>query len=253
MFEPEIVADYLLYRLNLRLAAEAEITPDEFQRESNTSGRELMIDECYTKRVPLPADFQRTDSLAEFLDSLAFRLGALRKGGERDIDTALTFLLKHFREGKLGRWTLDDVDGVEAAYLARHAPQTAPSDIVVSELGAVGTKKEVVESGSPVSSGTDAAPLEAPLPPTLEERIALQVSAFLARTEEEKADADAGRNISPTQQKKADMRAKVEYRLAKVKAKGLDKPGGGRPVKAFGYKDIKPKSGRGPSGPKRRK
>lgn len=215
----------------------------------------------------MPPDFKRTDSLADFLDSLAFRLGALRKGGERDIDTALNFLLKQFREGKLGRWTLDDVDGVEAAYLARHGPQVAGSGMAMSEMGAVGVHREVaaeaeieieiegeveavteagitpgeVEAGPRVAAETvkvEMAPV-APLPPTLDDRIALTVGTFLARAEDERADADAGRNISATQQKKADMRAKVDFRLAKAKSKGLDKPSVFRPVKSYGYKAAK--------------
>ena len=52
---------------------------------------------------PLPED------LHELLDRLADRLGALRKGGERDLDVARTFLVRAFREGKLGRITLDDL------------------------------------------------------------------------------------------------------------------------------------------------
>lgn len=172
--------------------------------------------------------------MPDFLDSLAFRLGALRKGGERDVDTALNFFLKQFREGKLGRWTLDDVDGLEGAFMARHAPEQVGSGIVVSELGAVGAKATGGE-GQPAVNGSEAPPL----PLTLDDRIALTVGAFLARAEEEKSDADAGRNVSATQQKKAELRAKVEFRLAKAKSKGLDRPGGGRPVRSFGYKAAK--------------
>ncbi|BEJ10950.1 hypothetical protein CspHIS471_0103720 [Cutaneotrichosporon sp. HIS471] len=246
LFEPEVVADYLLYRLNLRLAAEAELTPGEFQHE------------CYTTK--LPGTIAQTDDLTDFLNSLALRLGALRKGGERDIDAALTFILKQFREGRLGRWTLDDVDGLEAAYLARHGVEVQEDGLAVSELGAIGRQVveeipeieevandvlavEVVAAPSPAVAPTPALRMDdvpaPPLPATLEDRIAITVGRHLARAEEEKADADAGRNMSATQAKKTELRAKVEFRLAKAKEKGLDKR---RPTKTFGYHANKGKS-----------
>ena len=46
-------------------------------------------------------------SPTEFLHALALRLSALKKGGEPDIDFAGRWLIQFFREGKLGRWTLD--------------------------------------------------------------------------------------------------------------------------------------------------
>ncbi|KLT42799.1 P-loop containing nucleoside triphosphate hydrolase protein [Cutaneotrichosporon oleaginosum] len=254
LFEPEVVADYLLYRLNLRLAAEQELTPDEFQRD-------------YTAK--LPGSIAPTQNLAEFLDALAFRLGALRKGGERDTDAALTFLLKQFREGRLGRWTLDDVDGLEAAYVAKHGARVVDSGVTVSEMGAIGRQvieipeiedevevaEPLAQASGPVSDAIspelyppplDDTPLP-PLPPSLDERVALTVGTHLARAEEEKADADAGRNMSATQVKKTELRAKAEFRIAKAKEKGLDKQ---RPVKAFGYHANK---GKGANTKKRRK
>jgi ribosome biogenesis GTPase A len=41
------------------------------------------------------------------LDSIAQKMGALRKGGERDLAKAADLLLRDFRAGRLGRITLD--------------------------------------------------------------------------------------------------------------------------------------------------
>jgi type IV secretory pathway VirB10-like protein len=165
------------------------------------------------------------------------------------------------------------VDGLEAAYVARHGTQVAEESVAMSELGAIGRQvveiPEIVEEveeveaavepppASPAPTPAPASPAPTPslmddippppLPPTLEERVALTVGAHLARAEEEKADADAGRNMSATQAKKAELRAKAEFRLAKAKEKGLDKK---RPVKAFGYHANK---GKGANTKKRRK
>lgn len=43
----------------------------------------------------------------EFLTALAIRLSARSKGGDPDVDFASRYLIRVFREGKFGRWTLD--------------------------------------------------------------------------------------------------------------------------------------------------
>ncbi|KAL1407081.1 Mitochondrial GTPase 1 [Vanrija albida] len=216
LFEPDAIADYLLYKLNLRLGAEEYLGIDEASRHA-----------CYSAGLPLPPDFARTDSLMEFLDALAFRLGALRKGGERDLEAALTFLLRAFREGKLGRWTLDDVDGVEAEFIARASPKDEAgmlaSTAVHSELGLVG-------SAPPAVPVPDTAARDLPL----SARVSQTVAAFLQTSAQERADADAGRNLSGNQQKKAVLREKAEFRLARAKALGLDK-------KPKGYQGRRPR------------
>ncbi|WOO84691.1 Mitochondrial ribosome-associated GTPase 1 [Vanrija pseudolonga] len=219
LFEPDAIADYLLYKLNLRLGAEEYLGVEEAARHA-----------CYSAGLPLPADFARTDSLMDFLDALAFRLGALRKGGERDLEAAMTFLLRAFREGKLGRWTLDDVDGAEAEFIAKASPkdesqQMLASTVLHSELGLVGS----APPADPAVS-TEARSL------SLSSRVSQTVAAFLKTSEHERADAEAGRNLSGNQQKKAVLRAKADHRLAKAKALGLDK-------KPKGYQGRRPRRG----------
>jgi hypothetical protein len=88
LFESEILADYLLYRMNLRPGT----------AESPYPGLPL-----------LPSFTDRTNVLHELLNPLAQRLGTLMVGGIPDVDAAQRYLLKSFGEGKLGRWTLDDL------------------------------------------------------------------------------------------------------------------------------------------------
>ncbi|TXT05008.1 hypothetical protein VHUM_03828 [Vanrija humicola] len=213
LFEPDAIADYLLYKLNLRLGAEEYLGLEEASRRGFKPG---------------PADFARTDSLMDFLDALAFRLGALRKGGERDLEAALTYLLRAFREGKLGRWTLDDVDGTEAEFISKARPKDdtegmLASTVLHSELGLVGS----------AAQPTKPAPNEA-AELSLSARVSRTVAGFLKASAQERADAEAGRNLSGNQNKKAVLRAKADHRLAKAKALGLDK-------KPKGYQGRRPR------------
>jgi len=212
----------------------------------------------------------------DFLTALAGRLGALRKGGEADMDATINFLLRHFREGKMGRWTLDDLDGREHEYV--YGPRQVAEDeqvpvprgprgYVVSDLGAIGTPAEEeeipmdaagsdaeaeAEAGIPAeiatehatdaqagtgpipatATGTEAPPSATPSTtapaagPSLEQRVSDTIAAFLANAAQERADADAGRNRSATQEKKAALKAKAEYRENKARQRnvGADKP-----------------------------
>jgi hypothetical protein len=51
-----------------------------------------------------------TNDINEFLGAVARRIGALGRGGFTDVDRAASFFLNHFRKGKLGRYTLDDLE-----------------------------------------------------------------------------------------------------------------------------------------------
>mgnify|MGYP001569441551 FL=1 len=95
------------------------------------------------KSLALPPDTP-LDHPHLFLEALALRLAAMRKGGEPDTDFAGRYLIRAFREGKLGRWTLDglgrggeavdsemeNVEGVAAkpdgppSYLSSFVPST---------------------------------------------------------------------------------------------------------------------------------
>ncbi|BGP18989.1 hypothetical protein JCM10213_002591 [Rhodosporidiobolus nylandii] len=92
LFEGDVVAEYLLWRLRIR---------DEMRDEGWTDADLL-------QRLALPPDTPLDDPFA-FLTALARRLSAIKKGGEPDLDFAGRWLILAFREGKLGRWTLDSL------------------------------------------------------------------------------------------------------------------------------------------------
>jgi ribosome biogenesis GTP-binding protein YlqF len=82
--DEQVMADYLLYRLN------------EFGAYD------------YAKWFKLPNE-EPTNNVNELLEGVAKRIGAVVKGGEMDLTMAAKFFLKHYRTGKLGQFTLDDV------------------------------------------------------------------------------------------------------------------------------------------------
>lgn len=64
----------------------------------------------YLSALPLPPDFTSpTNDLHELLIALATRIGAVRTGGELDLEAAQRFFLRSFQEGKFGAWTLDNL------------------------------------------------------------------------------------------------------------------------------------------------
>ena len=76
---PDLVADYLLYHLNLR-------NP-----------------ELYSKYSP------PTNDILELLDAVARKIGRLKKGGVPDLESAAIQFVQFWRAGELGRFVLDDV------------------------------------------------------------------------------------------------------------------------------------------------
>lgn len=50
-----------------------------------------------------------TDDIKVFLPQVAKYIGALKKGGEYNLAAAAQFLIKQYRLGKLGKFTLDDI------------------------------------------------------------------------------------------------------------------------------------------------
>ncbi|KAF7725521.1 Mitochondrial GTPase [Apophysomyces ossiformis] len=82
--DEQVMADYLLYRLNGFGALD------------------------YTNWYGIGP----TNDVHELLEGVARRIGAIVKGGELDLNMAAKFFLKQYRTGKLGRFTLDDVDAL---------------------------------------------------------------------------------------------------------------------------------------------
>jgi len=155
----------------------------------------LTVDLPYTDLLPLPADFQPTPDLQVLLDALATRLGLLRKGGERDLDVAREWLIKTFREGKIGRWTLDELEH--------------PRNRIESEEDHVETQLEPQSTGSAETKDT------------LDQRVSRTVKTFLDGQSARLQASEEGRDASLSQQKKRDNRAKSEEREAKWRAKGI--------------------------------
>jgi mitochondrial GTPase 1 len=54
-----------------------------------------------------------TNDIYHFLTDLALRLGALRRGGEPDLNHAAHFFVRMYRDGKFGNWSLDDLGSEE--------------------------------------------------------------------------------------------------------------------------------------------
>lgn len=112
---PSIVADYLLYRLNL-------------------------VDPA------LYADYSPpTNDVNEWLASVARKTGKLRKGGEGEAEAAALWMVQRWREGKLGRFVLDEVslagferERVESlGVLARSVSQATRADKVIRREASV--------------------------------------------------------------------------------------------------------------------
>ncbi|KAF9575581.1 Mitochondrial GTPase [Mortierella alpina] len=80
--DEEVIADYLLFQLN-----QAE-------------------DYSYVKLYKVA---EPTDDIKVFLPQVAKYIGALKKGGEYNLAAAAQFLIKQYRLGKLGKFTLDDI------------------------------------------------------------------------------------------------------------------------------------------------
>ena len=76
---PTILADYLLYQLNIH-------NPEIY------------------------ADYSApTNDIMDFLNAVAKKIGRLQKGGTPDVDASALWIIQRWRRGLLGRFVLDDV------------------------------------------------------------------------------------------------------------------------------------------------
>ncbi|ORZ26253.1 P-loop containing nucleoside triphosphate hydrolase protein [Lobosporangium transversale] len=80
--DEEVIADYLLFQLN--------------------QAQDYSYMKLYNIQEP-------TDDIKVFLPQVAKYIGALKRGGEYNLAAAAQFLIKQYRLGKLGRYTLDDI------------------------------------------------------------------------------------------------------------------------------------------------
>ncbi|WVF66129.1 hypothetical protein IAT40_000868 [Kwoniella sp. CBS 6097] len=238
LFEQDAMADYLLWKMNRRLVAERDL-PDGHSAKQP----------AYLSMLPLPPSFEPTDDLFTLLDALCDRLGALKKGGERDYDAGMLWLIRAFREGRLGGWTLDDL--VDRKY----GIQGASGINSVDRIGDAGTMEDTT------GSVTESVDIEEPERSTwdldLDQQVSRAVQRYLARhssssssstastrtskssspspisassiSSSSSSDSDALSNehtpfspISGNQARKASKRQRLEERDAKLRAKGIN-------------------------------
>lgn len=179
MFPPEILADYLLYRMNLHPRFTASTSP--------------------YPGLPLPPAFtDQTNALEELLTALAKRLGTLMIGGIPDVDAAQRYLLKSFGEGKLGRWTLDDL---------------------ISNPAAAGRTRSISENEGVVEGEDSESAAEPEQELGLTAAVDRTVSVYLREEEERRTRRADGIPESLSQEKKKARKSAVEERKKKWEAK----------------------------------
>jgi hypothetical protein len=110
------MADYLLFRLNLHLqkAGGHSIRASQYFRPLCLR-TEHIWDSLVAESLQhlLTSSTFPTNDIYHFLTDLAIRLGALRKGGEPDLDHAAHFFVRMWRDGKFGNWSLDNLGSEE--------------------------------------------------------------------------------------------------------------------------------------------
>lgn len=115
LFDTQGLADYLLFRLNLKYDWQVRRCSgggrDERPNE-DASQLELTLapTPLYLSNLPMPmkVKVKPTNSIHELLTWASARApGTLLKGGERDFDATAEFILQRWREGKLGNGELD--------------------------------------------------------------------------------------------------------------------------------------------------
>jgi hypothetical protein len=129
---------------------------------------------------------------------LAKRLGTLMIGGIPDVDAAQRYLLKSFGEGKLGRWTLDDL---------------------ISDPVAAGRTRSILENEGVVGGEDSESPAVPEQELGLTAAVDRTVSAYLREEEERRTRRADGIPESLSQEKKKARKSAVEERKKKWEAK----------------------------------
>ena len=92
------------------LAATGAIKEDVFDREQAT---ELLI-ERLMQRYPeelkskYAVEFENSDDVRAVISKIATSRGCIKAGGVLDLDRVIQTVLRDFRSGRLGRFTLDE-------------------------------------------------------------------------------------------------------------------------------------------------
>ncbi|WWC58226.1 uncharacterized protein I303_100764 [Kwoniella dejecticola CBS 10117] len=248
LFEQDAMVDYLLWKLNKRLVAVSSLDDNDPKKHKS-----------YLSLLPLPPDFQPTDDLPTLLDALSERLGFLQKGGEKDHDATCNWLIRAFREGKLGEFTLDDLVPPGTPIMNQPSQRENDIDQSVPYLRIPSTETDPSSASDPISATTpepvssstpdlrnqgEEIPLSASTPndTDLDKKVSQAVQAYLfananTNTQTKSLSSDASRGaaasssssgpgvgISLNQQKKADKRQRLEERDEKLRAKGINVP-----------------------------
>ncbi|WWD09031.1 hypothetical protein V865_007151 [Kwoniella europaea PYCC6329] len=223
LFEQDAMVDYLLWKMNKRLIAEKD-DPNKHQ--------------TYLSLLPLPSDFPPTDDITILLDALSERLGSLKKGGEKDHEAASGFMIRAFREGKLGEFTLDDLtitlpkSTIEKIDNQKDKDSqntiTHASDDV--NVGINEIQKSTMKNENLNDHDNDHDQLQETTTSTtsdLDYQVSQTVKRYLSLTSpSSSADPTSSSfsGISMNQQKKADKRLRLEERDNKLRARGVNVP-----------------------------
>lgn len=137
LFDVQLLADYLLYRLNLRPITTPPSQPSSTSTSpplasaSSLSASAAAAESLpsYVRNLPLSEEEYlstcedengRTNDIAELLWNVAGKApGSLRKGNVRDLDSAATFMLQHWRLGKLDANTELDLNTTDELEIRR--------------------------------------------------------------------------------------------------------------------------------------
>lgn len=92
------------------LAATGAIKEDVFDREQAT---ELLIErlmQCYPEELKskYAVEFENSDDVRAVISKIATSRGCIKAGGVLDLDRVIQTVLRDFRSGRLGRFTLDE-------------------------------------------------------------------------------------------------------------------------------------------------
>ncbi|ODN75980.1 hypothetical protein L202_05948 [Cryptococcus amylolentus CBS 6039] len=176
LFELDGMTDYLLWKMNRRLVSQPQLP-------------------SYLTQLPLSPSTQPTDDLRSLLAVLSDRLAMKSKGGEPDFESVMTWIIKSWREGRFGEWTLDELLPYDAAPYLLEGKQPQPS-------------VELLESQRSPEISLDA-------------QVSQTVSSYLASVAP-RSSADPMAAVSSSQQRKMDKSRRLHEKDAKLRAKGIN-------------------------------
>ncbi|ORX34715.1 hypothetical protein BD324DRAFT_683158 [Kockovaella imperatae] len=231
LLETEVAVDYLLWRLNRRMIQDEDRPISE---RSPSYLQALKID----RLLSTPSD-----NLTTFLDAVCQHIGAWKKGGEKDHDAALGFVVQAFRDGKFGRWTMDSLvptgkllrdtipisetstfDDSDAATTTAAPLGDLDQNVPESRYGSPsfdirtdGNLKSANDSGDRGSSPIRVSSL------SLDESVSLAVREYLDNTAFVQSEQAKGRGLSTNQKRRNEQKARAQVRVANARQKARDK------------------------------